>query len=245
MGYKDSIMSNQTVLSSDQKGIKRNNNSVNNSLSKTHCLVCNSLFTKPRVGKLYCSNRCKQFGYTHKNLINKNIISNNESVKIKRKRININEYFYYRDMIEKIKRFKELSKRNSRYEEEAAKLSMREDMGIPLNPESIILNNSYELKEEEVEELELLKDEVSIFANFELHNLSLEKWSFFRLLNPKFDKENLFKTVCQFSSEFINQLNFRALNPDETFELLGIKNKYIKHCNAINEGIIQFYDKIE
>jgi hypothetical protein len=29
----------------------------------THCIVCGVEFPRKRSGKLYCSSRCKQFGY--------------------------------------------------------------------------------------------------------------------------------------------------------------------------------------
>jgi hypothetical protein len=238
-------MSNQTVLSSSKRGNRNSNNSVKKSFLKTECIVCNTLFTKPRVGKMYCSNRCKQFGYNHKGSEKKINLLNEEPKTFKKRRININEYFCYREMVEQIKRFKELTRRNYRFEEEDIKIRLRENMGIPQSPESIILNNVCQLREDELDELEILKDKVSNFANFEIQNLSLEKWSFFKIMNPKLDFENLFKLICQFSSEYISQLSFTALDPEETVDNLGIKKKYIEHCNAISEGIIQFYNKIE
>lgn len=48
---------------------------------------------------------------------------------------------------------------------------MKENMGIPLNPELIIHNKSNQLREDEMNELELQRDKVSIFANFEIQNL--------------------------------------------------------------------------
>ena len=238
-------MSNQTVLSSDKKGSRNSNNLVKKSFLKTQCIVCNTLFTKPRVGKMYCSNRCKQFGYNHKGLQKGITLTNEEQKPVKKRRININEYFFYRETVEQIKRFKELTRRNCRFEEENMKIQLRENMGIPQSPESIILNNVCQLREDELDELEILKDKVYNFSNFEIQNLSLEKWSFFKIMNPKLDFENLFKLICQFSSEYISQLNFVALDLDETVDNLGIKKKYIQHCNAISEGVIRFYNKNE
>ena len=237
-------MSNPTVTSIAPIVTKSSNNSVKKAFLKTHCIVCNSLFTKPRVGKMYCSNRCKQFGYNHKSLQNAINSSFDEPKKAKRKKINIGEFLFYREMFEKVKRFKELSKRNYRFDEEDIKMQMRENMGIQLNPEKIILNNSYKLREDEMDELEMLREEVSVFVNYEIYNLSLEKWSFFKIMNPKLDFENLFKIICQFSSEYINQLSFTTLDSDKTCDNLGIKKKYIEHCNAINEGSVYFYNKI-
>ena len=201
-------MSDQTVLSSSKRGNRNSNNSVKKSFLKTECIVCNTLFTKPRVGKMYCSNRCKQFGYNHKGSEKKINLLNDEPKTFKKRRININEYFCYREMVEQIKRFKELTRRNYRFEEEDIKIRLRENMGIPQSPESIILNNVCQLREDELDELEILKDKVSNFANFEIQNLSLEKWSFFKIMNPKLDFENLFKLICQFSIEYISQYTF-------------------------------------
>jgi hypothetical protein len=72
---------------------------------KTQCIVCNTLFTKPRVGKMYCSNRCKQFGYNHNGSEKKINLLNEEPKAVKKRRININEYLFYREMVEQIKRF--------------------------------------------------------------------------------------------------------------------------------------------
>jgi len=237
-------MSNPTVTSISQIVTKSSNNSVKKAFLKKHCIVCNSLFTKPRVGKMYCSNRCKQFGYNHKSLQNAINSSFDVPKKAKRIKINIGEYLFYREIVEKVKRFKELSKRNYRFEDENIKMQMRENMGIKLNPESIILINSNQLKDVEIDELDMLREEVSIYVNYEVHNLSLEKWSFFKIMNPKIDFENLFKIICQFSCEFINQLNFEVQDQDKTVDFLSIKTKYIRHCNEINEGVIQFYNKI-
>ena len=237
-------MSNQTVISSGKKGNRNSNNSVKKSSLKTQCIVCNTLFTKPRVGKMYCSNRCKQFGYNHKGSERKITLLNDEPKTFKKRRININEYFCYREMVEQIKRFKELTRRNCRFEDEDIKIRLRQNMGIPQSPESIILNNVCQLREDELYELEILKDKVSNFENYEIQNLSLEKWSFFKIMNPKLDFENLFKLICQFSNEYISQLSFTALDPKETVNNLGIKEKYIEHCNAISEGTIKFYNNI-
>ena len=35
----------------------------------THCIVCGAAFSIARAGKLYCTNRCKQFRYNHRNEI--------------------------------------------------------------------------------------------------------------------------------------------------------------------------------
>lgn len=41
----------------------------------------------------------------------------------------------------------------------------------------------------------------------------------FRIMNPKLDFENLFKLICQFSREYVSQLNFIALDLNETVDI--------------------------
>jgi predicted nucleic acid-binding Zn ribbon protein len=59
-------MNNEVVLNE----VKSNNNNsialVTKSVINSHCIVCNSLFTNKRIGKLYCSNKCKQYRFNHK-----------------------------------------------------------------------------------------------------------------------------------------------------------------------------------
>ena len=45
-------------------------NSVTPPLRNTHCFICGKPFNTERFGKLYCSAKCKQFGYNHKERLN-------------------------------------------------------------------------------------------------------------------------------------------------------------------------------
>jgi len=234
-------MSNQTVLSSDEKSIKRSNSSVNNSLLKTHCIVCNTLFTKPRVGKLYCSNRCKQFGYNHKQLMPGKKEVEFEKKNQSKKKVFLEDYSYYLQMNNKLKRFKELSRRNEKFKEEERKMNNRIALGLPLNHDYYSTSNMIlELNSDELDELENLEVQLSQFINLESHCLTIEQWSYFKLLYSKLDKDSFFLTICQFSKDYINQLNFHPLDPDLVDGNLSIKEKYILHCNEIAQGRIQF-----
>jgi len=181
-------MSNQIVLKSDQKRGIKSYSSVTKSSLKTHCIICNSVFNKPRAGKLYCSNRCKQFGYNHKQEETKS-----DLVEIHRKkeiRIHIKDYSYYVQMNTKIKRFKELSKRNEKFKDEERKLNIKKNLGIPLNLEYSLSSILQELDNDETDELEIIRNEICEFKNYDVHNLSLEQWSFFKMQYRKLCKSS-------------------------------------------------------
>ena len=234
-------MNNNTVSKTANINNKSGYNKVNKSILNTQCIICKTEFLKPRSGKLYCSNRCKQFGYNHKDLKNEKLTEPIQIKKNRVKKILIEDYFFFQQLNLKIKRFKDLAKRNQRFEEEETKINIRNSLGLLQNPETIVSHNSLELNDTEIEELESLSDEIKGLINFEAHNLSLEQWSFFKLLYPQFDNENLFRTISQFSKDYINQLNFASIS-DETADNLTIKNKFIEHCNQITERIIRFVE---
>jgi predicted nucleic acid-binding Zn ribbon protein len=41
-------------------------NTVTGSLRNSHCIICGTPFNTAYAGKIYCSNKCKQFGCNHK-----------------------------------------------------------------------------------------------------------------------------------------------------------------------------------
>ena len=144
----------------------------------------------------------------------------------------------------KLKRFKELSKRNEKFKDEERKMNNKIALGLPLNHDFYSVSNILlELNSDELDELENLEDQLDQFINLESHNLSIEQWSYFKLLYGNLNSESLFLTVCQFSKEYISQLSFQPINPDMVSVDLNIKSKYILHCNGIAEGHICLISK--
>jgi len=220
-----------------------NNKICNHSVLKTHCIICSKQFEKPRAGKLYCSNRCKQFGYNHKIQDDTNELNTIEKSNAPQKMLFLKDYSYYINQNNKLKRFKELSKRNERFIEEERKINLKNAVGIQINPDNAYSLYIQQLDNVESDEFEILSNEFSDCTNFETHNLSIEKWSFFKLLYENLDNENLFKTICQFSKHYIDQLNFYTIDSYSITATLNLQKRYITHCNNISEGIISFINK--
>lgn len=229
-------MSNETAT----KTVKINNVNGKNSVLRTNCIVCNTAYIKPRVGKLYCSNRCKQFGYNHKEI--KLIESHEEPKKVRRntKKFWLSDYAYFVEMNVKLKRFRDLLRRFDKFKDEEKRMYLEREYGIQSEQRNAFNYFQYQLSESEHDELETLQDEMELYKNLEPQNLSIEQWCFFKALFNKMENEKLFTTICQFSKEYISQLNILPIDLENTSEQINIKKKYLIHCNEITEGIIQF-----
>ena len=141
----------------------------------------------------------------------------------------------------KIRRFKELTRRNVSFLEGERKCEIKASLGILPNIDlNIVLSKMQELNSKEEMELVELQNEIGEFAYLDTHNLKIEQWSFFKLLHPKLDNETLFKIISQFSKDYISQLNFNDTTNESISKSLGIKDKYIHHCKLITQGFIQF-----
>jgi hypothetical protein len=233
-------MSNEIV----SKSVKTNNtngkNSVTNSVMRTTCTVCNAPYLKPRVGKMYCSNRCKQFGYNHKDIKAVEAPETNKTERRIHRRFLLQDYAYFVDMNVKLKRYKELLKRFEKFRDEEKKMYFAREYGIPSDQRNALNYYYYQLSESELEEFETLQDELEMYKNLEPQNLSIEQWCFFKGLFKKMNNENLFSTICQFSKDYIKQLNIMPMDLESTSEQINIKKNYLSLCNEITEGGIQF-----
>lgn len=109
-------MSNNLETNRSLNDHKSETKSVTPLLQNTHCIVCRSAFQAARVGKLYCSTRCKQFGFNHRDQI-KDLLS------IKRRSINpeslvffIEDYHEFIKLQKMIKRQSTLRQKQTRWE---------------------------------------------------------------------------------------------------------------------------------
>ena len=85
-------------------------------IRNTNCVVCGIAFTKERASKLYCSSKCRQSGYYHKDKIA--IIRNSMANGINKKILifSIKEFKKYVAFREKIKYYKYLESLNKKAE---------------------------------------------------------------------------------------------------------------------------------
>jgi len=93
--------------------ITNHNNSSNKlenkAIRNTHCIACGKAFTPSRVGKLFCSARCRQYAWNHRDEL-KSSKENSSEGEIKE--FNINKYTDYRISQEALKYLTTLKRRD-------------------------------------------------------------------------------------------------------------------------------------
>src|SRR5688572_5306446 len=99
----------KTISPSDTKSVTR-------VLVNTHCIVCGAAFQVPRSGKLYCSSRCKQFGYNHKSEIQEALSIQKEGINKKPMAFFMDDYLLYSKSHKLLRQFKELKRKQIKWE---------------------------------------------------------------------------------------------------------------------------------
>src|SRR5208283_4946601 len=90
--------------------------SVIHTLRNSHCIICGNPFKIARFGKLYCSAKCKQYGYNHKESINVPRNSNDNGINAKPQTFYIDEFQYYDKQQRLLRRYKELKEKLTKWE---------------------------------------------------------------------------------------------------------------------------------
>ncbi|MDP4286228.1 MAG: hypothetical protein Q8891_17600 [Bacteroidota bacterium] len=215
--------------------------SVTSKIVNTNCIVCGNAFERPRMGKLYCSSRCKQFGYNHKNEINQALADKQTGINQIPKVFFIEDYTSYDRKRKMLKRYRELERKRLQWESVDQRLGLRQKQGLPIDNyllECYTIKKLTEDEEGELYEVERnLEDEI---LNLNPKSLSLEQWSFIKSLYPLLDDLTFIEIVSSLSSEFFEQLILNSNSSKGNSEFLLIKNKFINHCNLIAMGVIQF-----
>lgn len=232
-------MSNIPVIKPVKNENEVGNIMVTNSVRKTHCIACNSAFLKPRAGKLYCSNRCKQFGYNHKEIRIVEIPQANERITQTKRRFRLEDYTYFIELVNDLKRYRELLKRFERFKDQQKTINIKTEMGLSVNQDQSFSYFSNQFNEQEFDELQVLDANFESLKNSDPPYLSFEQWSFFKSIYKRLDDDKLFKTICLFSKEYIQQLNLKSNENESLNEQLIIKKMYLKHCNEITTGLVQ------
>jgi len=216
-------------------------NSVTLILQNTNCIVCGKPFPVARMGKLYCSSRCKQFGVNHKEKINQALAARKKGINPRPMTFFIDDFTKYDKTRNNIKRYKELERKNSVWNSIDQEIKIKNNIGLPIRDH---LWNSYSrdrlTEGEEVEYSTLSREVDEEMLDLKLRELSLEQWSFLKSLYPDHDEIGFYKFVSSISREFIDQLSLYEMESVKNKEYFVIKNKYVNHCNLIAEGIIQF-----
>jgi|GEM_PF-4255708 len=213
---------------------------VRNSVIKTHCIVCNSAFLKPRAGKLYCSNKCKQFRFYHKEkfALEQKVLSFKHKRQVKK--FSIEDYQRYLEMSVDLKKYKILKRRQEKFLAIQKEMNIKSQLGIIPEQKQTIDLFLYQLNTDEFYELEYFDSVYDDLKSFDAPNLSIEQWSFLKLLFNNVAERDFFSLVCQISRDYIEQLNVKSISRVSESNLSVIKSKFLIHCNEITNGLIRF-----
>lgn len=116
-------------------------NTITSSLRNSHCIICGTPFNTARVGKLYCSAKCKQFGYNHRDKVFQSQNISDTGINAKSQTFYLDEFRFYSKRQKMLKRHKELSKKE-RLSETYGSFKLTE------NEDSELYNLEMELEEE-------------------------------------------------------------------------------------------------
>lgn len=210
----------------------------------THCIVCGKPFQVARMGKLYCSTRCKQFGYNHKAEIHQALAIREKGINPKPMIFIIDDHILYDKKQKMLKRFRELERKRVRWESIEQEIEQRQKSGLLISNYLLDSHVSNQLTEEEKDEIWSIETELEEkIMDLKPYELSLEQWSFIKSLYPALNEIAFFQVASSLSKEFLGQLNLRENATAGSNEYLVIKNKFVNHCNLVAMGIIQFIEK--
>jgi hypothetical protein len=221
-------------------------NSITTKIANTNCIVCGKGFEMPRMGKLYCSSKCKQFGYNHKNEIAQALANRQQGISPRQMTFYIDDYNIYYRKNKMLKRYKELEKKQKEWDSADQNIAYRQKLNLPISDFTLGEYASKKLSENEESDLydnEMALDERILDLN--PRELSLEQWSFIKSLYPSLDELAFFEIVTSLSKQFFEQLNLRMDSNSGNKDFIVIRNKFINHCNMIATGVIQFAKKEE
>ncbi len=218
-------------------------NTVLKLLANTTCTICGNKFIKPRVGKIYCSSRCKQYGYNYKDKILGNQPGAPSQAELPRQ-FCLNEYACYKRLQSNLRRFSEISKKYSQWEQldQAARLKMQYGVSISeLHLASLASKKLTDSEEIEFSKLESELDEEMFECR--LPELSLEQWSFLKKMYPTLDQGSFLNLISSLSNEYLQNLSLLAESDSKKLQPLIVKSQFLNHCNDIATGEINFFTR--
>lgn len=219
-------------------------NSVTSTLKNSRCIICGTAFQTARASKLYCSNKCKQFGYTHKEKIKSLFPNSFDGINEKTESFYIDEFSLYDKRFKLLKRYRELKRKDDQRENAEVEIKMRQQVGLEISKYLWDTYTTKQLTQKEEDEIEQDENEFDEeFLLLSLKELTLEQWSFLKSLYSDLDELSFYRTASSLSREFINELNLNPIDNEERDVVSVIKKRFINHCNLIVEGKIKFIQK--
>lgn len=207
----------------------------------THCIVCGTAFQLGRMSKLYCSTRCKQFAYNHRDKIIQILETRIKGINPTPMNFLIEDYSEYNRIQKMSRRYKELDKKRSEWDAVNQEIKLSDKINMPIR--DYTWNKYVSGKLTENEECEVVNIEQELdqdIVELNLKELSIEQWSFIKSLQTSLDKISFLHFASSLSKEFMDQLRMKENGDEANNQYFHIRNKFINHCNMISNGIVHF-----
>lgn len=217
--------------------------SVTDTLRNSRCIICGNPFKVARFGKLYCSTKCKQFGYNHKESINQTGKINGTGINAMPQTFYIDEFQFFDKRQKMLRRYKELTDKQTKWEIAESTVINCNNLRISVGSYTLDTYTSKELTDNEQSNLSNLETDIEDeIKSLNLKELSIEQWSFIKSLYPAIEGIPFCELAASFSRDFFSQLNLNPTNNNDISNVV-IKNRYVNHCNLIATGVIKFEKK--
>jgi uncharacterized Zn finger protein (UPF0148 family) len=193
--------------------IRQNNSVILHAIRNTTCITCGKPFQVPRAGKIYCSPKCKQFSFYHKEEI-KSLQASTREINNSVIRLPLRAFESYNSTVLNLNEFQELQRRQT---------------------------NIYRpLESHHLTRLEHLQKSLPTYLQtIKLRKLSLEEWSFIRILFKDLKKDQFLKIISRLDYSFFE--NLKVSDPAvKNSKVNSIQILFANHCLKIAEGKIIF-----
>ena len=205
-----------------------NNNMGTNSViiapvKNTNCIMCGKAFIKERASKLYCSPKCRQSGYYHKDKIAAIRLSQSKGISNEQVSFSLKEYKKYNQYRDLLRKYRELESEFHHVKEGSEDWNF-----LYKNPCCALTYQKAKIPKK-------------IFG-LKPPLLSIEQWSFIKSIYPDFKPVDFIELVCSLSSDFFYQLSLvdKENIIKANLKTEPIRNKYLFHLAKIANGEVKF-----
>jgi hypothetical protein len=192
-------------------------------IRNTNCIICGAKFAKDRASKLYCSKKCRQAAYYHKDKIEAIRNSKMKGINGQILTFSMREYKEYNKIRDRLMNYRKLQSHFKQVEEGSKEWDL-----LYNNPNSALTFERYEIPK--------------VLWDSKPPPLSIEQWSFIRSLYPELNTTVFCQMVCSLSDEFFDQISSNAKEEpaNKVEKLQPIKYRYLHHLKKIVHREIKF-----
>jgi hypothetical protein len=178
------------------------------------CVVCGERFKAVRANKFYCSPKCKQFYYYHKSEI-AGLKQSGKGITDEYFEVSLKEYRAYSSIVKQVNEYHNLSRTSN-------------SSSLRYAP-----NGQLRLEELETQLPQYLK-------GIKLPTLSIEEWSFFKILYPNLKKDNFLILLNNLGYNFFTRLAYEEEDNKRKIKNNSVKTLYKNHIFKIASGKLKF-----